>query len=65
MDSFQATIGWTSLRNRENNNYRSVPFRSNPTGNRNSKKIAKKVKKYRYGFTSSQNRLEKEEKQRK
>ena len=45
MDSFQAKIGWNSLRNRENNNYRSVPFRSNPTRNRNSKKIAKKLKK--------------------
>ena len=44
MDSFQATIGWNSLRNRENNSYRSVPFRSNPTSNRNSKKIAKKLK---------------------
>ena len=45
MDSFQAKIGWNSLRNRENNNYRSVPFRSKPTSNRNSKKIAKKLKK--------------------
>ena len=44
MDSFQAKIGWNSLRNRENNNYRSGPFRSNPTSNRNSKKIAKKLK---------------------
>ena len=45
MDSFQAKISWNSLRNRENNNYRSVPFRSNPTSNRNSKKIAKELKK--------------------
>ena len=45
MDSFKAKTGWNSLRNRENNNYRSVPFRSNPTSNRNSKKIAKKFKK--------------------
>ena len=44
MDSFQAKIGWNSLRNRENNNYRSVPFRSNPTSNRNSKTMAKKLK---------------------
>ena len=43
MDSFQAKIGWNSLRNRENNTYCSVPFRSNPTSNRNSKKIAKKL----------------------
>ena len=27
MDSFKAKIGWNSLRNRENNNYRSVPTR--------------------------------------
>ena len=26
MDSFQAKIGWNSLRKSENNNYRSVPF---------------------------------------
>ena len=45
MDSFQAKIGWNSLRKRENNNYRSVPFHSNPTSNRISKKIAKKIKK--------------------
>ena len=45
MDSFQAKIGWNSLRNRENNNYRSVPFRSNPTTDRNSKKIVIKFKK--------------------
>ena len=61
MDSFQAKIGWNSPRKRENKNYRSVPFRSNPTRNRkfqkNSKKI-QKIKKYHYGFISSQNRLE-------
>ena len=45
MDSFQAKIGWNSLRKRENKNYRSVPFPSNPTRNRKSKKIAKKFKK--------------------
>ena len=45
MDSFQAIIVWKRMRNRENKNYRSVPFRSNPTRNRNSKKIAKKFKK--------------------
>ena len=28
MDSFQAKIGWNSLRKRENNNYRYVPFQS-------------------------------------
>ena len=45
MDSLQAKIGWNSPRNRENKIYRSVPFRSNPTRNRNSKKIAKKFEK--------------------
>ena len=65
MDSFQAKIGWNSLRKRENKNYRSVPFHSNSTRNRNSKKIAKKfkkIRKYHYGFISSHNRLEKDEK---
>ena len=45
-----------------------VPFRSYPTRNKkfqkNSKKILK-IKKYRYGFILSQNRLEKAEKGRK
>ena len=45
MDPFQDKIGGNSPRNRENKIYRSVPFRSNPTHNRNSKKIAKKLKK--------------------
>ena len=43
-----------------------VPFRSNPTRNRKLKKNSKKIqrfKKYHYGFISSQNRLEKDEKQ--
>ena len=45
-----------------------VPFRTHPTRNRkfekNSEKI-KKIKKYHYGLISSQNRLEKAEKDRK
>ena len=45
-----------------------IPFRSYPTSNRkfqkNSKKI-QKTKKYHYGFISSENRLEKDEKERK
>ena len=45
MDPFQDKIGGNSPRNRENKIYCSVPFRSNPTHNRNSKKIAKKFKK--------------------
>ena len=45
-----------------------VPFRSYPTRNRklqqNSKKI-QKIKRHRYGFISSQNKLEKAEKEEK
>ena len=68
MDSYQAKIGWKRMRKSENKNYRSVPFRSNPTRNRkfekNSKKI-QKIKKFNYGFNSVQNRLEEGEKNRK
>ena len=68
MASFEAKIGWKMLRKRENKNYRFVSFRSDPTRNRkfrkNSKKI-QKIKRYRYGFISSQNRLEKAEKEKK
>ena len=60
MASCLAKIGLKRPRKRENNNYRSVPFRSYPTLNRkfqkNSKKI-QKIKKYNYGFILSQNRL--------
>ena len=53
-----------------NKNYRSVPFRSVPTLYviENTKQIAKKfkkLKKYRCGFISSENRLEKTAKERK
>ena len=68
MDSYQAKIGWKRMRKSKNKNYRSVPFRSNPTRNRkfekNSKKI-QKIKKFNYGFNSVQNRLEEGEKNRK
>ena len=68
MATFQAKIGWKRPRNRKNINYRSVPFRSYTTRNRkfqkNSKKI-QKTKQYYYGFTSSQNWLEKAEKEKK
>ena len=68
MASFQAKIGWKRQRKRENKNCRFVPFRSYPTRNRkfqkNSNKI-EKIKKYHYGLNSSQNRLEKAEKDRK
>ena len=67
MASFQAKIGWKTQRKRENKNCHSVSFRSYPTRNRkflkNSKKI-QKIKKYHYGFISSQNMLENVEKER-
>ena len=69
MASFLAKIGLKRPRKRENNNYCFVPFRSVPTRRviENSKKIAKKFKKfkkYHYSFLSSQNRIEKAEKER-
>ena len=68
MASCLAKIGLKRPRKRENNNYRSVPFRSYPTLNRKFKKNIKKfknLKKYRYAFFSSKNRFEKDEKGRK
>ena len=63
MAAFQSKIGWKRLRKRENKNCRSVPFRSYTTCNKkfkkNSKKI-KKIKKYNYGFISSQIRMERQ-----
>ena len=66
MASFQAKIGWKTP---ERENIKSIiPFRSYPTRNRkfqkNNKKL-RKAKKYHYGFISSENRLEKDEKERK
>ena len=67
MAYFQAKIDWGWPRKRENKNYHSVPFRSYPTLNRkiqiSSNKIQKN-KKYHDGLISSQNRLEKVEKER-
>ena len=68
MASFQAKIGWKMPRTRKNKNYRFVPFRSYTTRNRKFQKNSKniqKIKKYLYGFLSSQNRFEKAEKERK
>ena len=42
-----------------------VPLCSYPTGQRKFQKITKKFKKYNYGIISSQNKLEKAEKERK
>ena len=63
--SFQAKIGWKMPRKRKNKNYRSVPLLldRNRKFQKNSKKI-QKIKKYHYGFISSQNRLENAEKER-
>ena len=65
--SCQAKIGWKRLRKREN---KKLTFRFVPTRRviKNYNKIAKKLKKlkkYHYGFNSSQNRMEKAEKERK
>ena len=62
-DSFQAKIGWTMLTKRENKNYRSVSFLLD--ANRKFQKNNEKIKKYQYEFISSQNRLEKDAKERK
>ena len=64
MTSFQAKTGWKMPRKRKKKlSVHSVPTRSVVE---NSNKIAKKFKKkkYHYGFLSSQNRLEKAEKEK-
>ena len=66
MASFQAKIGWKTQRKRENENFHSVSFRSYPMRNRKFQKNRKNIqksKKYLYGFISSQNRQEKDEKE--
>ena len=48
MTSFQTKISWKRRTKGENKNYRFVPFRSFPTGNRKlKKKIAKKFKQFK------------------
>ena len=66
MASFQAKIGWKSSRNGENKNYRSVSFQPGAKQEilKRLKKI-QKIKRYSYSFISSQNRLEKAEKEKK
>ena len=66
MASFQYKIGWKRPRKTENKNHRSVSFLPalNSKLRKNSKKIPK-TKKHRYGFISSQNRLENDEMERK
>ena len=53
MASILAQIGLKMPRKRENNNYRSVPFRSHPTLNRKFQKIAKKFKKLKNTIMAS------------
>ena len=61
MASLQAKIGWKRTRKSENKNCLSVPFL--PNGKHKIPKI--EIKKYHCGFISSQNRMEKVEKERK
>ena len=67
MASFQAKISWKRLR-KEKIKF-VIPFRSSLTRNRNfQKRMARKLKNFQknhYGIISSQNMLEKAEKERK
>ena len=66
MASFQAKIGLKMPGKREYKNI--IPSRSYPTRNRKFKKNSKKIQKFKrchYGFISSKNRFEKDEKERK
>ena len=64
MAFFQTKIGWKRTRKSEKKNFLSVPFL--PDGKYKIPKIEKKnKKKYHCGFISSQNRMEKVEKERK
>ena len=68
MASFQAKIGWIRHIKGENKNCCSVPFHSYMTRNRKFQKNSNKIqniKKYHYGLISSQNWMEKAEKERK
>ena len=67
MASLQSKIGWRRPRKTENKNYRFVSFQPGAK-QKIKKKIAKKfqkTKKHRYGFISSQYRLENDEIERK
>ena len=67
MTSFQTKIVWKRPRKRENKNYCFVPFLTSAEQQMQKKKAKKykKIKKYHYGITSSQNILEKAKKERK
>ena len=65
VNSFQAKIDWRRIRKREDINYCSVTFLSDAQQKipKKAAKSFKKLKKYHYGFISSQNWLEKTEKE--
>ena len=63
MASFKAKIDRKRMRNRKTKII--VPIRSYTKRNRKFHKISKKMQKCHYGFISSQNRLEYDEKYRK
>ena len=68
MAPFRAKIGGKWLRKGENKNYRFVSFLPGAEQKMPKKKKAKKLKKlkkYHYGIISSQNSLEKAQKERK
>ena len=67
MNSFQAKIGWKSMRKRENKNCRSVSFLPDAQQKipKKQQKNSKKLKRKHCGFISSQNRLEMAAKERK
>ena len=65
MASFQAKIGWERPRKRKIKIF--FPFHSDQTGNRKFQKKRrkfKKIKKYNCGFISSQNRMEKAQREK-
>ena len=67
MAFFQVKTGWKRPRKREYKNYRSVSFQHDAKY-KIQKEIAKKykdLKKYQYGFISSQKKFEKDSKERK
>ena len=66
MKSFQAKVGWKRMGKRENKklSFRFVPNRCVIEKFQKNKKKIQKIKKHYYEFISSQNRLEKDEKDR-
>ena len=66
MPSFRAKLGWKRPIKSENKSYHSVSFRPDAKYiiSKNNKKIQNIKKKYRYGYISSQNRMENDVKER-